>query len=246
MPISIIIVEKTGVIKSQTIKEYKEDELYKKAGFKSGDGFEDRTNWNVDINDQKYSIHVFGKISGRAGQENKYDFPPPIDNTLFFGACILVNKSESGDAVNLSSKEWEAIYEHLFGGFEDLGDEDTSDDEDDEDADIPRTKEGYAKDGFVVDDDAVEDDDYEETSEDEDDDDDGSDDDSAAARKKKKAKKTLAKKTKTTKAKKEIVAKSTKTKGSKIPQNVFIMNENVENNGTFLDCTSELCEEAYL
>ena len=34
MALNIIIVEKTGVLKSLAIKEFKEDELFKKCGFK--------------------------------------------------------------------------------------------------------------------------------------------------------------------------------------------------------------------
>ena len=53
--------------------------------------------------------------------------------------------------------EWTAIYDHLFGGFEDLGTDEDEDEEEDPTENI--TKTGYAKDGFVVDDDEEEDDD---------------------------------------------------------------------------------------
>ena len=50
---------------------------------------------------------------------------------------------------------WEKIYEKLFGGFEDLGVTAAEDDnEEDELANVPKhkkTKNGYLKDGFVVD-----------------------------------------------------------------------------------------------
>ena len=259
MPISIIIVEKTGAIKAQSIKEYKEDELYKKAGYKTGDGFSLQTTWAVQIKEQKYAVSVFGKIAGRAGQENKYDFPPPIDNTLFFGSCVLINKSELGDAIDLTAKDWDTIYEHLFGGFEDLGSEEASDDEDDEDADLPRTKEGYAKDGFIVDDDEDEDEEEEDDEDDEDedeDDNDGSDDDSFAAKKKAKAKKAKAAKQKDIKAKiaKTLAKAKTEIKTAKttkafantaISQNVFVSVIDDATN-TFMDCTSELVEETYI
>mgnify|MGYP001168025305 CR=1 FL=1 len=45
----------------------------------------------------------------------------------------------------------------MYGGFEDLNSVDTHSSSTDEDEDIPLTKSGYAKDGFVVED---EDDDY--------------------------------------------------------------------------------------
>ena len=48
---------------------------------------------------------------------------------------------------------WKRVYEHLFGGFEDLGDESEEESEDELDSVPPekKTKNGYLKDGFVVD-----------------------------------------------------------------------------------------------
>jgi len=150
MPV-IILIDKTGTIKETSIKQYVETDLYKKAGFKSADQFKLHTVWSLEIGTKKYSISLYGKTEGKANQENKYDFPPPVDNTLFFGSCIIVNKNEDGEAISLSESEWEQIYEKLFGGFEDIGSSDSEEDEDEFDG--PTTKEGYAKDGFVVGDD---------------------------------------------------------------------------------------------
>ena len=44
---------------------------------------------------------------------------------ILFGSCLLVHVNEDGHALNLSSVEWKQIYEKLFGGFEDIGDNDT-------------------------------------------------------------------------------------------------------------------------
>jgi hypothetical protein len=75
----------------------------------------------------------------------------------------LINKSENGEILNLTVKEWEEIYEILYGGFEDLGnDSDDESEEDEDDFGIKRTKDGYVKDGFVVDDDESEEDEEEE------------------------------------------------------------------------------------
>ena len=56
---------------------------------------------------------------------------------------------------NLSLELWNKIYEKLFGGFEDLVATIKEDeDEEDELANVPlhkKTKDGYLKDGFVVD-----------------------------------------------------------------------------------------------
>ena len=151
---TILCVEKLGTIKELNVKNVNEDELYKKAGLKSGQDFNQQTSWKIKVNKKSYNICVYGKTNGRANTENKYDFPPPIDTTLFFGNCLIVNKQDDDSIISVTLNEWEKIYEELFGGFEDLGDEDSDDsEEEDEDEALPKTKSGYAKDGFVVDDD---------------------------------------------------------------------------------------------
>jgi hypothetical protein len=117
---SILVIDKGQGIKELSIKKYAEDELYKKAGFKSSEHFKCHATWNVEMNGKKYSVCLYGKTEGRANQENKYDFPPPVDNLLFFGSCVLVNK-QNDTAVDIKESEWTAIYNHLFGGFEDIG-----------------------------------------------------------------------------------------------------------------------------
>jgi hypothetical protein len=146
----IIIIEKNGTVKEQKIKWTGEDDLYKKAGTKSASGFRLLGQWKVKVKGTSYELEVYGKKEGRAGQENKYDFPPPIDKDLLFGNCVIINKKD-GEINSLSTSQWESIYEHLFGGFEDLGAEDSEESEE-EDPGLPRTKSGYYKDGFVVDD----------------------------------------------------------------------------------------------
>jgi ATP-dependent helicase YprA (DUF1998 family) len=156
MSSKILIVEKTGVIKESIVKSFVEAELYKKAGLKVAEGFERVHEWTLDGE----TVVLYGKSTGRAGQENKYDFPPPVDKMLFFGACILTSSTGS-----LKKGRWEDIYEELFGGFEDIGDEDSEDSEE-EDEDLPKTKSGYTKDGFIVDDsDETDSEEYEEEDE---------------------------------------------------------------------------------
>ena len=158
-PLSIIIVEKGGNLKILTIKEFKLEDLYKKCGFKKGDDFLKQVEWNAKFDGNKYFIEVFAKIDGRANSENKYDFPPPIDTKLFFGSCAILAyfKKDDGSKVytDLSLPLWKKIYEKLFGGFEDLVTSAIEDEEEiDELANVPKekkTKQGYLKDGFVVD-----------------------------------------------------------------------------------------------
>ena len=165
-PLSIIIVEKTGIIKTLSIKDFKEEELYKKCGFKKSEDFIKQVEWNVKYEGKKYYVQVFAKSDGRANSENKYDFPPPIDNILFFGSCAILSFIKNNDGgksyVDLSIPLWNKFYEKLFGGFEDLAATAKEDEEEEDELDnIPKekkTKHGYLKDGFVVDTSETEDD----------------------------------------------------------------------------------------
>ena len=163
---SIIIVEKGGNLKALSVKEYQETELFKKCGFKKADGFLKQTEWTIKMSGSKYIVAVYGKTEGKANGENKYDFPPPIDNVLFFGSCALVCSKVEGDTTsicNLTLELWERMYEKLFGGFEDLAATCAEDEaEIDELENVPKekkTKQGYLKDGFVVDSSDAEEDD---------------------------------------------------------------------------------------
>jgi len=157
--LNIIIVEKTGQLKILSVKDFDEKELYKKCGFKKDDDFSLQIKWNITIGKVVYNTYVYGKTVGRSNNENKYDFPPPIDKKLFFGNCAIVTKHKINDEqfqyVSLTTELWEKMYEKLFGGFYDLSkyqEEDES--EEDELECVPannKTKEGYLKDGFVVD-----------------------------------------------------------------------------------------------
>ena len=224
---SIVIIDKGGTISSSKIDENDLIPLYKKAGLKTNKDFQEQTFWKVELKNKKYGVHLFGKIQGRAGQENKYDFPPPVDNTLFFGKCVLVMKNQQEHLVDLQEADWKVIYEQLFGGFEDIGDEDSEEEDEDEDEDVPRTKQGYVKDGFIVDDDEDEEDEEElDDEEDEEDLDDEEDDNSSEI---------------VVKPKRKMKTRSSNKK-QKAPQNVFIMQEESEEE---IECTSELSEESY-
>lgn len=180
----IVIIDKSGTVKTVSVKDFTEETLYKKAGFKTSEGFKLQHTWGAD-DGLDHLIKLYAKKNGKAGQENKYDFPPPVDSTLFFGQCVLVGGDlTTGKIVDLTEDDWEEIYEFLFGGFEDLGSED-EDDEDEDDIEtedeletiqkttgviVKQTKQGYAKDGFIVDDDEEEEEEDEESSGEESDD----------------------------------------------------------------------------
>ncbi len=154
---SFIIVEKTGSLKNAKTTDLVD--LYKKCGFKTNEGFSLAHAWSVEFNDTEYKMEVYGKITGRANTENKYEFPPPIDNVLFFGNCAAV-LYVNNKMTDMGTQEFKDIMEHLYGGYSDIGDSDEDEDEEDEDIlGLPKTKDGYVKDDFVVSSDAEDEDD---------------------------------------------------------------------------------------
>ena len=134
------------------------EDFYKKCGFRNDKDFEHRNTWKEKDNGEEIYLSVFAKNKGRANTENKYELPPPIDNDLYFGSILIVKHKEEDkykltDLTDLNVEEWEQYYEKLYGGFEELGEDDSYSSEEEVDPDM-LTKEGYSKeDGFIVDDD---------------------------------------------------------------------------------------------
>lgn len=160
----IILVEKNGELNESNVKKFAFEDLYKKCKFRKPDGFEQRALWkNVKIKiadgtSEKWTVAHYARNTGKAGGENKYDLPPPVDQTLFFGTMALValNEDDHQEVIDLSIEVWHKIYEKLFGGFYDLAaTAEEDEEEEDELADLPsemKTKHGYLKDDFVVED----------------------------------------------------------------------------------------------
>ena len=169
----IVIISKTGSLNETIVETNKEMTLSelttilsKKCANKKSDGFSCYHTYKYK-NKKKGAkgakgvpsyiyIDVWCKTDGRAGQENKYELPPPIDEIIFFGNIALVARVDTQSACDLSIELWNKIYEKLFGGFEDLA-ATAKDDENeiDELAFVPASKKtanGYLKDGFIVDD----------------------------------------------------------------------------------------------
>jgi len=250
----IIVIDKMGAIKEINIKEYKEEDLYKKANFKSAEGFTLQTVWtglstgsSVGKENVSVSVAVYGKKAGKAGQENKYEFPPPIDSVLFFGGCVLVAKSETEDSAicDLRISSWNKIYDTLMGGFEDISSsplgerEEEEEDLEEEEEDIDPNligKNGYVRDGFVVDDedvDLVESEEEEESEEE-------------VKPKKKPKRKPAEKAEKKKKSDKEKEKEKDKKKKSIEKEDLSMDISIAAITENYLDCSSELVEEEYI
>lgn len=152
--VKCVVIDKNSNKKNVNVNT---EDFYKKCGFRNDKDFGYRNTWKVKDNGEDKYLSVFAKNKGRANTENKYELPPPIDNDLFFGSIMIVkheNKDDYklSDLIELSVEEWEKYYEKLYGGFEDLGEEDSYSSEEEVDPEM-LTKEGYSKeDGFIVDD----------------------------------------------------------------------------------------------
>lgn len=133
---SIILVESNGDLKALKAKDLTVHSLYKKAGYRNPEQFEKRHTWQCKLDSgQEVCIALYAKTTGKATHENKYNFPPPVDNELYFGTVVLVQMDSTTDLntiLNLDITTWNAVYDKLFGGFELLGEEDEEEDEEED------------------------------------------------------------------------------------------------------------------
>jgi len=217
---TIVLVETNGNLKEVKLKAVSDEELTKKYSLKTSDA---KNCWTVTIGSIGYEITLYAKTSGRAGQENKYEFPPPVDSELYFGKCVLVNSGGNG---NITLTEWGRIYENLYGGFDDIGADDSDEDEDDMEG-VALCKAGYMKDDFVVDDDEVLSDEEDDVPSEEEEEVESSDEESKKLKLKSKSK---------SKSKKAPVKPKATTRNKAA----------VATEPAYLDCTSELLEEEYI
>lgn len=155
---NLVLVEKSGELVETKMKDFNFETLYKKCKFRKGDGFAKRTIWKLKLKGAPYRVALYARDFGKGGMENKYDLPPPVDQTLYFGVMALVrlDMEDADHVLDLDKETWLKIYEKLFGGFHNLADTAQEDMEEEDELDnVPaemKTKHGYLKDDFIVDD----------------------------------------------------------------------------------------------
>ena len=171
----IVIVSKSGSLSECVVEPNNETTigelailLSKKCGYRNPEGFTCCHTWRyrnkhsftvaaASTAPRHIYVDIWAKSDGRAGQENKYELPPPIDEHLFFGNMALVARLDKENAIDMTIELWNKIYEALFGGFEDLAATAAEDENEVDELDLipasKKTSSGYLKDGFVVDDD---------------------------------------------------------------------------------------------
>jgi len=154
MPVQCVVIDKQNN-KKQIKINVNSDQYYKKCKLRSVKDFDYRHSWKIKEEGEDRYLSIFAKNNGRANTENKCELPPPLDNQLYFGTMLVVKHKEEGkydmdDLMELTVENWEKHYNKLYGGFEDLGEEDSYSSEESIDPEL-LTKEGYSKeDGFVV------------------------------------------------------------------------------------------------
>jgi len=158
---SFVLLNKNGEVATKKTRDLTIENLYKKCGFRSDNHFKRIHIWSVILNDETYLVAIYGKTKGKAGQENKHELPPPLDQDMYYGSMGALRLTSEGEVDNFTKEEWTKVYEALFGGFEDLNKTNEKDDEgedselatEDDEGNYDKsmiTKTGYLKDEFIV------------------------------------------------------------------------------------------------
>lgn len=119
MTLSIIIVDKLGSLKSLKVKNFCEEELYKRCGFKKDNNFSLRYTMSLTLNGDQHYFSLYGKSEGKSNLENQY----PLLSTLklnIYGNFAIVGYDELHNPTHLSIEQWEIICEQLNLGNNNL------------------------------------------------------------------------------------------------------------------------------
>ena len=106
--VQVVIVEKNSNCKNGKLTDFTIEAKAKKCGFSKTDNFEEQHRWLIKIGSESLILILFGKQTGRANSENKFDFPPPVDSNLFFGNMLILaykNEIKNGNEVKKIKNE---------------------------------------------------------------------------------------------------------------------------------------------
>lgn len=143
---TIIQINKSGTIKENELDTLTISNLTKLCKVKGYDDIEKVNIWNYNKN----LVHLYAFRDGKAGKENKYENPRPVDNDLYFGDIFYIQTSKDNQLISFNKTEFKKFYEIQMGGFEDL------DKCSDEDSHLNSDNE-YEEDSFLVKDSDIED-----------------------------------------------------------------------------------------
>jgi hypothetical protein len=110
----IIILDKKESVKCINVKDFQLDTLYKKAGFKSANGFQKQREFK--LSSQTQVLEIYGKITGHTDTENLDDIfqIPQLDErgnpkpAIYGNAVVLLrNLKPPNEYQSLTLKDWE-------------------------------------------------------------------------------------------------------------------------------------------
>lgn len=125
--ISVIIINKKGILNEKKVKNINEENLYKKCNLKNNNNF----NCHIKYNSTKGKIQLWGKDKDRESLKNIYEFPNKV--IQLYGNILVVNKNKD-EFINITIDEFLNIMkrENLNNIIEDIEEEDIEDDEEDD------------------------------------------------------------------------------------------------------------------
>lgn len=113
MSVSILVIDKYGIMKQQNVKHLTPDTIYKKCGLRNSNGFHRRHVWYVHTMDVD-TVEIWSCDTVKSGQDNKYELPPPLESKVYYGSMALVSVQSDGTFGNLSLNTWTQMYETLL------------------------------------------------------------------------------------------------------------------------------------
>ena len=91
------------------------------------------------------TLHLFAYKTGKAGTENKHELPPPHDTVLLFGDAVMFATGADSKFIKFNGADFTRWYNSAFGGFDDVGSEDSATDDEESDEEEELEAEGEAE-----------------------------------------------------------------------------------------------------
>jgi len=113
MSVTIIVIDKNGIMKQQNVKHLTQDTIYKKCGLRNSNGFHRRHVWYIHTMDVD-TVELWSCDTVKSGQDNKYELPAPLETKVYYGSMALISVQSDGTFGNLSLNAWTQIYENLL------------------------------------------------------------------------------------------------------------------------------------
>ena len=121
----VIVVSQSGLPIEKEINKLSSNCISRTLSKKGKGKIQNINNWEIDGHD----IKLYGFEDGEAGEENKFELPPPVDEKLLFGELLFAKLTDE-KLDNLDIDEFTEFYNETMGGFEDLEDSEDSEEED--------------------------------------------------------------------------------------------------------------------